>query len=436
MTMHVPTTPDEPAVPDGAPAPASPPAAPETPASPQPSSARAARARVSVAITPRSLWFAAGVVLVLLVLVLLVTHALGALALIFIAVILGEAIRPIVARLQTYHIPGPIAVLLIFLAVFVVLGAFFWLLLNPLVQQLGTLSNQFPHYVTEFQKKLTGLEQFVGTNPSLKDAVRQASTQLASLAQQAVPLLVSVPITVLTGVFGLLLSTVIVITMTLFWLGTSARLKPFVVGLFPSAKRELVSDVIAKLSKSLGGWVRGTLIQMLVIGTLTGLGLFILDVPYALLLGIVAGIIEIIPYLGPWISGSIAVVVTLIATGDPLKALEVIALFLVIQTIEGNVVQPLVMSRAVHLDPFLVIVAVLIGGELLGVIGVILAVPVAAVLQIMAVEIVAPAIRLASGHDTDTSVPATDHATDQTVDHATDQVTRDPSTAHPTGAAT
>jgi len=378
-------------------------------------------------------------VLVLLVLVLLVTHALGALALIFIAVILGEAIRPIVARLQTYHIPGPIAVLLIFLAVFVVLGAFFWLLLNPLVQQLGTLSDQFPHYVTDFQKKLTALEQFVGANPSLSDAVKQASSQLASLAQQAVPLLVSVPITVLTGVFGLVLSTVIVITMTLFWLGTSARLKPFVVGLFPPVKRELVSDVIAKLSKSLGGWVRGTLIQMLVIGTLTGLGLFILDVPYALLLGIVAGIIEIIPFLGPWISGSIAVIVALI-TVDPLKALEVVALFLVIQTIEGNVVQPLVMSRAVHLDPFLVIVAVLIGGELLGVIGVILAVPVAAVLQILAIEVVAPAIRLASGQDTDTSVPATVHATDRTVDHladhVTDQATLDPSTAHPTGAAT
>ena len=113
---------------------------------------------------------------------------------------------------------------------------------------------------------------------------------------------------------------------------------------------------------------------MVIIGTLTGLGLALLGVPYALLLGLLAALTELLPYLGPWISGSVSVVFSLIAVG-PLKAVEVVILFILIQEIEGNVVEPLVMSRAVRIDPLLVIVAVLIGLDLLGIIGAILAVP-------------------------------------------------------------
>jgi predicted PurR-regulated permease PerM len=186
--------------------------------------------------------------------------------------------------------------------------------------------------------------------------------------------------------------------MSLFWLGSSARFKSFFVGLFPLDKRPLVSVVTAKMSQSLGGWVLGTLIAMFLIGSLTAIGLLLVGVPYALLLGILAGITELVPYLGPWISGAVAVVVTLVTTGDPLTVVWVIIVFLIIQEVEGNVIEPLVMHRAVKLDPWLVLVAILVGGELLGLIGVILAVPVAALLQVVALEVVAPAIRMATDH--------------------------------------
>ncbi len=384
MTMHLPEAPAGHSAPDGSMRTAGP---------------SAAHARASVSIAPRTLWFAGGVVLALLALVLLATRALNALVLVFIAIILGEAMRPIVSKLQQRRVPQPVAVLLIYLGLIVVLAGFLWILLNPVVKQIGILATQFPNYLANFQKWLAGLEHRLSTNPPVNNAFHQASSQLATLAQHAIPDLVGVPLGILSGVFGLLINSVIVLTMTLFWLGSSARFKTFVVGLFPPARRELVSTVIAGMSKSLGGWVLGTLIAMVLIGTLTGLGLLILGVPYALLLGIVAGLTEVIPYLGPWISGSISVVVTLMTTGSPLKALAVIVLFLIIQEIEGNVVQPLVMHRAVHLDPLLVIVALLIGGELLGLIGIILAVPVAAVLQVVTLQVVAPAIRLATNQD-------------------------------------
>jgi predicted PurR-regulated permease PerM len=151
------------------------------------------------------------------------------------------------------------------------------------------------------------------------------------------------------------------------------------------------------MGRSLGGYVRGVLIAMVLIGVFTGLGLGVLGVPYALLLGVLAGLTEAIPYIGPWLSGAVAVIVSLV-TVDPLKAVEVLVLFLLVQQLEGNLVQPLVMSRSVHLDPLLVLVAILIGSELLGLMGAVLAVPFAALLQSLVTHAIAPAIRAAMGH--------------------------------------
>jgi predicted PurR-regulated permease PerM len=151
---------------------------------------------------------------------------------------------------------------------------------------------------------------------------------------------------------------------------------------------------------------------MLLIGLLTSLGLALLGVPYALLLGIFAGLLELIPYLGPWISGAVAVVVTLL-TVDPLKALQVVILFIIIQEVEGNLVQPFVMSWAVHIDPLLVLIAITIGAEALGLIGAVIAVPVAGMAQVITQRVIAPAIRRTTSERTsaappmpvDTSVP-------------------------------
>lgn len=365
------------------------------------------RPRFTVAITPRSTWFAAGVVLVLLVLVLLVTKALGALVLIFLSIILAEAIRPLVVRLQSHHIPQPLAVILIYLGIIAIFVGLLWVVLNPVVTEVGTLAAQFPTYLAHLQQWFADLEHNVNKNPAATNFIRQVSVTLASWAQQLLPSLISVPIALLTGVFSLLINTVIVLTMSLFWLGSSTRFKSFFVELFPLAKRQLVSTVTAQMSRSLGGWVLGTLIAMFLIGSLTALGLLLVGVPYALLIGILAGLTELIPYLGPWISGTIAVVVTLFTTGDPLKVVWVIVVFLIIQEVEGNVIEPLVMHKAVKLDPWLVLVAILIGGELLGLIGVILAVPVAAVLQVVALEVVAPAIRLATNQNGSALPPVT-----------------------------
>ena len=353
------------------------------------------RRRLTITITPRSILLAAAILVAVLVGIVLITQALGTLIALVLAIILGEAIRPIVVRLRRYRIPGPLAVLLVYLAGAVILGFLLWLVINPLVSQVNTLTTNLPEYLRQLQQRADDLERTLRAKGALSDFIDSLASGLASLAQQSIPRLLSVPIGLLTGVFGLFINAVIVLTMTLFWLMATEQLKPFIVGLFPAASQEHAAEVFAEIGRAFGGYIRGTLIGMVLIGVLAGAGLALIGVPFALLLGILAGLTELLPYLGPWISGAVSFLVALI-TVDPGKALQVILVFFIIFEIEGNVIQPLVMSRAVKVNPLVVIVAVLVGINLLGIIGAILAVPIAAAIQTFVVRVLAPAIRRAS----------------------------------------
>ena len=354
------------------------------------------RRGLSISISQRTLWMGAAVALTLLVVIVVISQALGPIILLVLAIIIGEAIRPVVDRLERYHVPPPLAVLAIYLLVAAIAAGLLWLLLSPVVAEVGSLIHHLPQYQRELQKQASGLQRQLATTGAVGQAVQMLASSLAAALQRSAPALIAVPFNFLAGIFGVLIDLVIVLTMTLFWLLGSRTLKQFVVGLLPDGSQERASSVIGQVGLAFGGYVRGTLISMFLIGAVTAGGLALLGVPYALLLGVLSGLCELLPYLGPWIAGPASVVLALIAVG-PLKAVEVAILFVLIQELEGNVVQPLVMSRSVHIDPLLVIVAVLIGINLLGIVGAILAVPVAAGLQVLVVSVLAPAIRKASG---------------------------------------
>lgn len=367
--------------------------------------ARIVRPGLSVTIAPHTIWYAVAAVVTLAVVWLLFTKALGALLIVFIAITIGEATRPLVLRLERRRVPRPLGVIVVLLVVAVVLGALVWLMLSPLVAEVGALTANAPSYAQRLQDWIISWSAAMHANQqvgSIFDGiVRQSLSSLQGLA----PSLISVPFSLLTGAFGGLLSLVLTLTITVFWLSSSARLKPFLLSLFPERLQPNVTVIFADMGRSLGGYVRGVLIAMALIGVFTGLGLGLLGVPYALLLGVLAGLTECIPYLGPWLSGVVAVSVALV-TVDPLKALEVVVLFLLVQQLEGNLVQPLVMSRAVHLDPLLVLIAILVGNALLGLIGAVLAVPFAALLQSLVTYALAPAIRHVVGSSVTPDMPA------------------------------
>jgi putative heme transporter len=345
-------------------------------------------------ITQRTLWLAAALVVGVLLLILVVSQSLQPFILLLLAIIIGEALRPLVARLQRYHIPPAVAILMMYAVAFVVAGLLISLLLNSLASQVGSLSLHLPQYYREARTQLLQLRERLQAAGAVGQAIQYLASSLAATMQPSAPALAAVPIGFLQGIFGIFIQVVVLLTMTLFWLLSSPKLKQFLVGLFPPASQSEASGVFTNIGRALSGYVYGTLVRMAVIGTLSGIGLAILQVPYAPLLGLLAGITELVPYLGPWISGSIAVVLALVAVG-PGKAVEVAILFVLVFELEGNVVQPLVMSRTVHVDPLLVILSVLLGISLLGIIGAVLAVPIAAGAQVVVLQVLAPAMRRA-----------------------------------------
>ncbi|MGI8650666.1 MAG: AI-2E family transporter [Rubrobacter sp.] len=162
------------------------------------------------------------------------------------------------------------------------------------------------------------------------------------------------------------------------------RPRPIVEGfvtLFPAGRRQRVRDILGAMYTAVQRWFMGQLASMLIIGTLWTISLFILGIPFALLLGLLAALLSFVPYLGAAISLIPPLLIALV--NDPILAVWVTIVYLGIQTVESYVIQPMVMSRAVDLHPAVVIFAILIMGTLFGLIGVLLAVPLTAALIVL-----------------------------------------------------
>lgn len=169
---------------------------------------------------------------------------------------------------------------------------------------------------------------------------------------------------------------------------TVARPTPLVngfVALFPAGYRQRVREILGEMYQAVQRWFLGQLASMTIIGVLSTVALSVIGIPFALLLGIFSGLISFVPFVGPVIS--VIPPVLLALTGDPLDAAWVILAYIGIQAIESNLIQPLVMSRAVSLHPAVIVFALLIMGTLFGFVGVFLAIPLLAALHVLLQEL-------------------------------------------------
>lgn len=351
------------------------------------------RSWLQISVAPRTLWLIAGIALLFICIGIVLLKGIFVFLLLFTAIVFAEGIRPVVDRLQRWHVPRPLAVLLVYLCLVLILALLMWILLQPLIAQVTHLVNNFPSYMNRVSGLLTGLEQRLSGSPQLKSALDSMRSSLTGLAGGVLTYAISLPQTAGT----ILLSIVLVAVMAFFWLTGIEELKPLCLSVFPEESRSLVFDMLIDMGIRLSGYVRGVGINMLVIGVLSGGADWLLGIPYPTLLGIVAGLMEIIPYFGPWISGGIAAIVALVAV-SPIAAVEVIVAYILIQQIEGHVLIPYVMMRTVKINPLTVVIAVILGTELLGIIGGILALPVAAIVEVVLMRAIVPALRRRVDH--------------------------------------
>ena len=294
----------------------------------------------------------------------------GIVIVLFISYILMASLYPTVLFLKKQKIPNILATLIPHL----VLLAFFLLLIIPLLpfltSQIQSLVKDFPQYF-ENPARIAGFHvDYSSFNTSISDSLSGIGKNIFSITGKAINI-----------VFSAL--TIFVISFYLLLYRDSFKLS--IVNVFPKEKREKVEDVLYKIEKKLGAWARGQVVLSLIIGVFTWIVLTLLQVDFALPLAVAAGILEIIPTAGPILASIPAIIVAL--TISPALALVVAISYFIIQTIENNILVPKIMEKSVGLNPVVVILAILVGGTLMGVIGALLAIPFLSALIIILVSV-------------------------------------------------
>ncbi|HZU14796.1 MAG TPA: AI-2E family transporter [Chloroflexota bacterium] len=346
------------------------------------------RRPIQIVIEPRSIWTAAGIVIGLLLLWIVVTRGLTVLILLFIGIIVAEGLRPLVAWLAAHHIPRPIAVLVIVAVTLALLAFLLWLLLAPLVSQATQLAVHLPQYLTRLQTELDHLARGFASHSQIQAVSKQARSRALGALNGLVGVAIHTPLYLV----GLLFEGLTLLFIVFFWLTAIDGLRDFALGLVAGHHRDTAAAILDELQESLGGYARGVGVNMLIAGVVAGGGLELLGVPYAVLLGVVAGLVQMIPIVGTYISAAAGIGVALLSLG-PLKAAEVWIFFVVVQEVQGGVILPLVMNRIISLNPLTVLVATLLGGAILGVAGAVIAVPVAVIVRILLLSLGVPALQ-------------------------------------------
>ena len=290
------------------------------------------------------------------------------LVLLFTTAILTSVIDPWVDWMNKKSIPRAFGILIIYLILFGVIGITIYLIIPPIIQQFGQLANDVPMYVERLNGYLGQLRGFGSDSwfTNIKDSLTTSSSGLPTAATSI--------FSTVFGFFGGLFSFIIILVITFYMVAEENSIRKLVWSLTPEKNKHYVMDVLTRMQKKIGLWMRGQLILCVVIFLLTYIGLTILGVKYALVLALIAGISEFIPYLGP-IIGSIPAVF-LAFSQSPMLALLTAILYLVIQQVENNFLVPKVMQKTAGLNPIISIVALMIGFAVGGVLGALLSIPV------------------------------------------------------------
>ena len=290
---------------------------------------------------------------------------------VFLSILLLSALLKPVDWLNIRGIPRVLSVALVYVLMIVLISSAFGIIVPPLISQTSDFISKLPQIISTINNFLI----------FHKIPVEDLSRVIANQTQQLAGNLIAISRTIFSSVF--LLVTILVFTFYLLleW----KKIIRLVSSPFSGRQEKKIASIVTKVEKGLGHWVRGQLSLSIVIGLLTFIGLRILGIPYALPLSLIAGILEIVPIIGPIVAAIPAILVAF--TVAPVMGLAVAALFFIIQQLENNFIVPFVMAKVVGLQPPVVIVALLIGAKIAGVGGAFLAVPVLVVGRIILQEI-------------------------------------------------
>lgn len=299
------------------------------------------------------------------------------LILLLIAITLASALEPLVELFLQWRIPRSVSVVAVYILAlaFVVLIGF--LVTPPVIQQFQQVTNN-DFLASEISNK-------IGPNSFLRDfnLTEILSKNVQSLANQFNVLSENFFSKTL-GVFNGFIEIVTVLVVSFYLLAEKNGMKNFVYTLAPKESQPKILHIVTRIQKKIGLWMIGQIIVSAVIFAITFIALTVLGIKYALVLAILSGFFELIPYIGPFVAAIPAIFFAFLQS--PTLAVVVMIMYIVLSKIEGYVLVPKIMQKTVGVSPLVILLAILIGFKLAGIFGILLAVPVVAVIQVIIEE--------------------------------------------------
>lgn len=297
------------------------------------------------------------------------------------ALVLAYLLDPIVKILEKRKIKRIWAILIIFLLIIALFAVLFASFIPKLTEEVKEFVDNIPSIFESMKNTIENfqLNGFEFLPKEMRDFL-DLDKQISNLSKN-IEVFFNGLIGFLVQSTGTIFDLIMTPLIAFYYLKDKEKIKELIIKAFPLRYREFVKRVGWDVDKVLGGFIKGQLTVAAFVGTLTGIGSLIIGIPYALTIGLVAGITNIIPYFGPWLGGILPTILAFIE--KPIMALWAVGLIVVVQQIEAALISPRVMSRSVGIHPLLVIFSVLFFGGLFGIVGMILGVPMMAVLLLI-----------------------------------------------------
>jgi predicted PurR-regulated permease PerM len=303
------------------------------------------------------------------------------LVLVLLSLVFATVIQTPVDALERRHVPRPLAILLVYIALIAAVTVLF-LVLSPVIrEQAAAFRTEAPESLAELRTAWQDSGVALLNGPGQQLLGRAISFIENPEQVSGIPVPQGAAIGLLTGLGGGIIGVVTVLIISFYYLMEKAWIRRLALFTTSPETRIRVSRTLDEVEEKVGGWLRGQLTLCLIIGVTATIGYAVMGVNFWPLLGLWAGITEIVPILGPWLGGVPAVIIALTQGWE--KALLVVGFILLLQMTENAILVPRIMRGAVGLTPLTVFIAILVGTEFAGVAGALLAIPVAAAIQVL-----------------------------------------------------
>ncbi len=294
-----------------------------------------------------------------------------------IAMIISYVLNPIVSLLNHRRVPRTIAVLLIY-AVFIGMVVVIFMNLTPMfMKQLKELNEHLPDLTMRAQNWMDD----VNDSKFLPDSIRMGIDQSLAKVEESISEMITTFINKIGTTLNVVFVAFIIPFLAFYMLKDYQMIEKTALAVVPKAQRKKTIKLLIDIDHALGNYVRGQFIVCLVVGLMAYIGYWAIGMPYPLLLAGTVALFNIIPYLGPFFGAAPALIMA--STISLKMVLLVILVNMIVQNLEGNVISPQIVGKKLKMHPLLIILALLVGGELAGVVGLILAVPFFAVMKVM-----------------------------------------------------